>query len=253
MPLISIITITYNAEKFLEKTIKSIIRQTTSDYEYILIDGGSNDKTLEIVNKYASVFSKIISEPDNGLYDAMNKGLSNAKGDYVWFMNAGDEIAEADAITKIKKLISQNADIVYGETQFVDTESLILGIRSELGPHKLPQKLDWAQYGMGMLVCHQAFIVKRSIAPNYILNNLSADIDWEIKCIKNSNFSLKYEGILANYLEGGVSHQSMYKSWKDRYVVLRNHFGFTGNLINHIKIIIRADFKNIFRLSKYIK
>lgn len=76
-----------------------------------------------------------------------------------------------------------------------------------------------------MLVCHQSFIVRREIAPFYILNNLSADIDWEINCLKNSNLNLEYPGILSKYLEGGVSHKQIFKSWKDRYKVLQIHFG----------------------------
>lgn len=108
MPLISIITITYNAEEFLERTIESIKLQTVKDFEYILIDGGSKDGTMTIVNQNAEIFDTVISEKDNGLYDAMNKGLKLATGEYVWFMNAGDQIAEPDAIDKIKSYLPKN-------------------------------------------------------------------------------------------------------------------------------------------------
>lgn len=253
MPQISVITITYNAEQFLERTIKSIEMQGSSDYEYIIIDGGSSDKTLKIAEKYKHLVTTLVSEPDNGLYDAMNKGITHANGKYIWFMNAGDEIAEPNALFKLDILFKKGADVIFGETAIFDTEGNYKGNRSEVSPHKLPQNLSWDQYGLGMLVCHQSFIVKKEIAPDYIENNLSADIDWEIKCLKNAKLVLKYEGILANYLEGGISHTNMFKSWKDRYIVLKNHFGFFGNLKNHFRIIFRADLKNIFRLSKYIK
>ncbi len=253
MPTVTIITITFNAQEFLERTILSISNQNCDDYEYILVDGGSKDDTLKIAEKYNSFFDKIISESDGGLYDAMNKGLSLATGKYVWFMNAGDEIAENVAISKLKIIAERNPDIIFGETLIIGINGEELGTRSELSPHKLPSELSWRLYTKGMLVCHQSFIVKRKIAPKYTLNNLSADIDWEINCLKVSKLNLKYEGVLSKYLEGGVSHASMFKSWKDRYLVLRAHFGFFQNLINHLKIIFRADILNILRLSKYVK
>lgn len=253
MPLISIITITYNAQEFLERTLLSIRKQTFDNFQYILIDGGSKDKTMDIVDKNKDLFTVVISEPDRGLYDAMNKGLSKATGKYVWFMNAGDEIAENDAFIKIQNLSISKPDVIYSDTLMVNNKGEILGLRSQLLPHKLPENLNWNAFKMGMLVCHQSFIVKREIAPFYILNNLSSDIDWEIKCLKASNNTLKFPGILSKYLEGGASHQQLFKSWKDRFFVLQAHFGFLPNIYNHLKIVFRADWRNIFRVSKYIK
>ena len=113
VPLISIITITYNAQDFLERTLKSVRNQTSTDFEYILIDGGSKDNTMDLVKSNKELFTVIISEKDEGLYDAMNKGLRNASGEYVWFMNAGDEIAEMDAIEKLKDLSKSKPDVIY--------------------------------------------------------------------------------------------------------------------------------------------
>ena len=250
---ISIITITYNAQDFLERTIKSIRNQTSKNFEYILIDGGSTDRTMDIVEVNRDLFSVIVSEKDKGLYDAMNKGLNKASGTYIWFMNAGDEIAEIEAVAKLEKLFSENPDIVYSDTLLVDGFGAVIGLRSDILPHKIPNVLSWQGYEMGMLVCHQSFIARRAIAPFYIDNNLSADIDWEIKCLKSSKKNIEYPGILAKYLEGGTSHQQIFKSWKDRYLVLKTHFGLLPNLWNHFKIVFRADIFNIFRLSKYIK
>ncbi|MCP9754333.1 glycosyltransferase [Lacihabitans sp. CCS-44] len=253
MPFISIITITYNAQDYLERTLKSIRNQTINDFEYLLIDGGSKDGTMEIVEKNKDLFSVIISERDKGLYDAMNKGLSKAKGDYVWFMNAGDEIAETDAVEKLKVLSKKKTDIIYSDTILVSNKGDFVGLRSDILPHKIPEKLTWEGYNKGMLICHQSFIVRRNLTPKYIENNLSADIDWEIKCLKQANSTVKYPGILAKYLEGGTSHQQLFKSWRDRYLVLKSHFGLLPNILNHLKIIFRADIFNIFRISKYIK
>ncbi len=96
MPKISIITPTYNSENTLHGTVEALLRQTFSDFEYIIIDGVSKDKTLDKIKSYIPAFEekgvtvRIVSEPDNGVYDAMNKGLNYAKGDYVWFINAGE-------------------------------------------------------------------------------------------------------------------------------------------------------------------
>lgn len=253
MPLISIITITYNAEDFLERTLKSIKNQTINDFEYLLIDGGSKDKTMDLVESSRELFKVIISEKDNGLYDAMNKGLNNATGEYVWFMNAGDEIAETDAVEKLKVLSKTKPDIIYSDTVLVSNKGDYVGLRSDILPHKIPEKLTWQGYNKGMLICHQSFIVRRILAQKYIENNLSADIDWEIKCLKLANSTVKYPGILAKYLEGGTSHQQLFKSWRDRYLVLKSHFGLLPNILNHLKIIFRADIFNIFRISKYVK
>jgi glycosyltransferase involved in cell wall biosynthesis len=245
MPLISIITITYNAQEFLQRTMDSIRVQTNKDFEYILIDGGSKDKTMELVEANKELFDVIISEKDNGLYDAMNKGLSKAKGQFVWFMNAGDCIAEANAIKKVAEIAKNKPDIIYSDTIMVDNIGNELGLRSQVLPHKVPKNLTWQQFNMGMLVCHQSFIVRRTLAPMYVLNNLSADIDWEIKCLKKSNSNILYPGILSKYLIGGLSNQQKFKSWKDRFMVLQSHFGFLPNILNHIKILIRAIFANL--------
>lgn len=251
MPFLTIITITYNAEQFLERTLKSIQQQVFKDFEYLLIDGSSTDKTLEIAKSYDTLFDRIISEPDKGLYDAMNKGLDLATGDYVWFINAGDEIARPDVCGKLFELSKENPDVIYGETFFTDLEGTNLGIRSELTPHKLPKSLNWQQMKYGMLVCHQSFIAKRKISPKFINNNLSADIDWEIAVLKSSNKTLNYNGVLSKYLIGGISNQQLKKSLKDRFLVLKNHFGLLSTISAHVKIINRGILKILNNKGKY--
>lgn len=240
MSRLSIITITYNAEEFLERTLESIAAQTDQDFEYLLIDGASRDGTLAIAARYRDRINVLISEPDKGLYDAMNKGQARASGTYVWFMNAGDEIAEPDAVAKLKGLMRENPDVIYSDTLMTDHSGAVLGLRSERMPHKIPEALSWKKYGLGMLVCHQSFIVRKAIAPAYRTDNLSADIDWEIECLKRASGIVQYPGILARYLIGGISHRQKWRSWKDRYAVLRRHFGFLPNLYNHFRILMRA-------------
>jgi glycosyltransferase involved in cell wall biosynthesis len=237
---LSIITITYNAEQYLERTIQSIVNQSEQDFEYIIIDGKSKDGTLRIAEKYGNRVNKFISEPDRGLYDAMNKGLKNASGDFVWFMNAGDEINDNQAVEKIYKAISEKIDVLYGDTFFVDDDGNIQGLRSEITPHRLPKDLKWQDMKLGMLVCHQAFIARKSIAPLYMENNLSADVDWEIECLKQAREVKYLDFVVARYLTGGISNKQLKRSLLDRYEVLKKHFGLWGAFSAHVQILFRG-------------
>ncbi|WP_341224848.1 glycosyltransferase family 2 protein [uncultured Arcticibacterium sp.] len=240
MPKVSIITITYNAEKVLERTIMSVLAQTSQDFEYIIIDGDSKDGTKAICNKYEKHIDLFSSEKDEGIYDAMNKGLRLANGDFVWFMNAGDEIASSDTLENIFSKLTSNTDLIYGDALFVNDEGIVRGLRSKLTPHKLKTDISWQDLRFGMLVCHQSLLVHNSIAPTFILNNLSADVDWEIKSFKASKEQLFLNEPLANYLEGGVSNQQLEKSLKDRFIVLKKHFGLIPTLFYHLIILGRG-------------
>jgi len=248
---LSIITITYNAEQFLERTIQSILAQTDQNFEYIIIDGKSKDETLSIAEKYKSRVNKLISEPDKGLYDAMNKGLKNATGDFVWFMNAGDEINDIQAVEKIYEAISEKTDVLYGDTYFVDDDGKIEGLRSEITPHRLPKNLQWQDMKLGMLVCHQAFIARKSIAPLYMENNLSADVDWEIECLKNARKIQYLDFVVAKYLTGGISNKQLKRSLIDRYEVLKKHFGLMGAITAHLQILFRGVSLIVKKRGKY--
>ncbi|MGV3558703.1 glycosyltransferase family 2 protein [Larkinella arboricola] len=242
MPLLSIITVTYNAERFLERTIQSLIaNQPGDEVEYLIIDGNSKDGTLDLVRKYENHISRWISEPDRGLYDAMNKGQQLATGDYVWFMNAGDEIHDATTVANLLHQIRTHpADIYYSDALFVDDTGKPLGLRSRVTPHTLPHHLTWRDMAMGMKVCHQAFIARRSLVPDFWVDNLSADIDWEIRCLKAARTIVWLDFILCKYLTGGLSVQRHRQSLADRFNVLATHFGTATTLWNHVRIVARA-------------
>lgn len=242
MPLLSIITVTYNAERFLERTIQSLIANHPGDeVEYLIVDGNSKDGTLSIIRNHEKTVSRWISEPDRGLYDAMNKGQQLATGDYVWFMNAGDEIYDATTVSNLLNQIRTNpADVYYSDALFVDESGKPLGLRSVITPHTLPQNLTWRDMAMGMKVCHQAFIARRSIAPSFWIDNLSADIDWEIRCLKAARNIVWLDFILCRYLVGGLSVQRHRESLEDRFKVLAKHFGTATAAWNHAKILVRA-------------
>lgn len=239
-PVVSIVTIVYNGEQLLERTIQSVIQQTYPHIEYIIIDGKSKDGTWNIVNKYAASIAYSVSEPDKGLYDAMNKGIKAATGDYLLFINAGDELLALDTIEKIMNTSSQ-ADVYYGETLMVDQEFNPIGYRSEVTPHKLPARLVWQDMAYGMVVCHQSILVKRSIAELYDTSHpFCADIDWIIKALKKSNKVVNVGFVISKYLKGGISDKKLRQSLMDRFAVMRTHFGLFRTIINHIFITFRA-------------
>ncbi len=246
-PKISIITIVYNGASLLEGTIKSVINQSYSNIEYLIIDGGSTDGTLELIQKYEHDISIWLSEADNGLYDAMNKGLRMATGDFVWFMNAGDHILKADTVEKMVAACQPNTDVIYGEVMLVNDERAHQGTRSELTTQKLPAQLNWKSLNKGMVVCHQGFLPKRSLAPSYMLDNLSADIDWVIQCLKQAKVVTNTNIVVAEYLMGGISKKHHKQSLKDRYAILAKHYGFVPNLWNHFMIVLRS----LFSRQKY--
>lgn len=246
-PLISIITVCYNAASLLERTIKSITAQTFRNIEYIIIDGGSTDGTIDIINKYDECIDHWISEADRGIYDAMNKGLRFATGDYVWFINAGDEIYSHDTLEKISPLFDEMADVYYGEAMYVDAEGREIGLRSEITAHTLPASLTWRDLKRGMVVCHQSFMVKRTLVPFYNLaHEYSSDIDWVIESLKRSRNIINTGTVLSRYLIGGYSKQFHVRSLIDRYVILQKHFGIVPNFVNHVIITLRAAKRTIF-------
>ena len=118
---VSIITVTYNSAKYVDDCINSIIRQTYKNIEYIVIDGNSTDGTLDIIKKYSSYITKLVSEEDDGMYDALNKGMQLATGDVVGILNSDDVLAAADVISEIVNCFQQNnVDSLYGDLVYVD-------------------------------------------------------------------------------------------------------------------------------------
>lgn len=237
-PTFSIITITYNAEKLLENTMQSIFGQTYQHIEYLIIDGASTDGTTSIIEKYAHKLACWVSEPDKGLYDAMNKGLQKATGNYVWFINAGDTLYAPDTVEKIVSSLSAPLlpDVIYGETALVNAQYQFVGMRRL----KAPEQLTWKSFKMGMLVCHQSFIVKRTIAPLYNQTyKLSADYDWCIQCLKRSKVIYNTHQILSNFLEEGISSKNRKASLKERFHIMCHYYGIIPVSLRHLWFAVR--------------
>lgn len=232
-PKVSVITVCYNAEKLIERTIQSVISQTYPLVEYIIVDGKSKDGTVDIIRKYESKISKWSSEPDKSLYDAMNKGLKAATGDYVWFVNAGDKIFDTQTLEKIMQEAA-GKDFIYGNVIRVDESG------NQRGWHKkIPssENLSPESFLNGMVICHQSMLVKRKIAPEFSLTwKLANDIDWTIRVLKKAE-SRQYVPVPFSYfLEGGLSANNRWRAVKERFTVTRNHFGLFPVLMEQFKI-----------------
>jgi glycosyltransferase involved in cell wall biosynthesis len=237
-PIFSIITVTYNARKAIESTIQSVIAQTYPYIEYIIVDGVSTDGTLSVVEKYRPHIHILISEPDKGLYDAMNKGIAGASGDYLCFLNAGDSFHTDDTLQQVAQSFTGFGlpDVLYGETALVDDSGHFLRMRRL----SAPEKLTWKSFKQGMVVCHQAFFVKRLLAEPYDLQYyFSADFDWCIRMMKKAHCLHNTRMILINYLDEGMTTRNRQASLKERFHIMAKHYGAISTLLLHAWFVIR--------------
>nr|WP_302829721.1 glycosyltransferase family 2 protein [uncultured Bacteroides sp.] len=241
-PKFSVITVTYNAEAVLEDTIQSVISQTYRHVEYIIIDGASKDGTLSIINRYKERISLVVSEPDKGLYDAMNKGIRHATGDYLCFLNAGDSFHEDDTLQQMVHTLNggELPDVLYGETALVDKEGHFIRMRRL----STPEVLTWKSFKQGMLVCHQAFFAKRALVEPYDLQyRFSADFDWCIKIMKKARTLHNTHLTLIDYLEEGMTTQNRKASLKERFRIMVKHYGLISTVAHHAWFVLRAVIK----------
>lgn len=237
-PKFSIITVTYNAEKVLEDTIQSVIAQTYHRIEYIIIDGASKDGTPKIIEKYRDRIHILVSEPDKGLYDAMNKGIALATGDYLCFLNAGDSFHADNTLLQMAHSIHGNElpDVLYGETALVDADRHFLRMRRL----STPERLQWKSFKSGMLVCHQAFFAKRQLAEPYDLKyRFSADFDWCIRVMKKARTLHNTHLTVTDYLDEGMTTQNRKASLKERFRIMSHHYGLLSTVVYHVGFIFR--------------
>lgn len=255
----SIVTITYNAEKVLQRTLDSVRSQTYRDMEHLIVDGASTDGTLEMAREYearaAGYEVRVVSEPDRGIYDAMNKGLRLAKGDYIVFMNAGDSFHDERTLERVlggntelrnSETPELRPAVIYGDTDIVDSEGRFLRKRHL----SVPDRLTWRSFRRGMLVCHQAFYARLDIArdiPYDLQYRHSADVDWCIRVMKEAERRhlplRRVPGVVADFMDGGNTTQNHRASLKERFTVMRRHYGLFTTLTMHAWFIVRAFFR----------
>ena len=237
-PTLSVITIVYNNVRDIERTMLSVLNQTYPDIEYIVIDGGSTDGTVPLIEQYSDRLSRFISEPDKGIYDAMNKGLALATGEYVLFMNSGDEIYAPDTVTRVFNS-EPAADIYYGETEMYDQQWKSLGQRR----HRAPAAFTWKSFQYGMSISHQAIYIRRTLAEPFDTRyQLSSDIDWIIRAAKKARTIVNTKMYVAKYLVGGMSKAKHRQSLKERFDIFTKHYGLIPNIFNHSLIALKLGY-----------
>lgn len=257
----SIVTITYNADNVLGKTVDSVFSQTYPHVEHVIIDGASTDDTLQVAQDYMQRSYaasngheiRIVSEPDNGLYDAMNKGLRQVSGDYVLFLNAGDFFPDSEVLSNIARNVGLEGVsreklpvVLYGNTDIVDNDGRFLRHR-RLQP---PANLSWRSFRHGMLVCHQAFYARLDIAktvPYDCRYRFSADVDWCIRIMKEAEIRhlplLNLHLVVANYTEEGQSTIHHRESLNERYQIMCHHYGRIPTIFMHLWFAVRQIIK----------
>jgi glycosyltransferase involved in cell wall biosynthesis len=242
-PLISIITITFNAGHSLESTIQSVINQKYNNLEYIIIDGGSTDNTVSIIKKYSSNITYWISEPDRGISDAWNKGITASCGDLIGILNAGDYFEDENYLKHIAKDLPVEEKIIgYGNTQIVKNNGEV--VRSTIGNFK-PQKLH-----LGLGFYHPGCFATRKTYDeigNFNLRyKLAMDCDWLLRCYR-AGVKFKKTNLVCMMLDGGVSHTSNFSAYGE-YLQALNNNGFSSRNIysSMVKVGLRGLVKSLF-------
>ncbi|MBQ5584714.1 MAG: glycosyltransferase [Ruminiclostridium sp.] len=261
LPKITVVTVTYNAEQTLERTLQSVASQTYSRVEHLIVDGLSVDGTLSLIQEYAEDNSvcdtpheiQFIREPDSGLYDAMNKAIDNANGDYLVFLNAGDKFHSDDTLERVVETVSSVHGnefdeatwpaVLYGETDIVDDNGVFLRHRRL----QTPETLSWRSFLSGMLVCHQSFYVRTDMARQFHYNlryRFSGDFDWCIRIMKDAQqqgqslFNTRM--VLTDYLSEGMTTKNHRKSLLERFRIMCRHYGCVQTIRQHLWFVVRA-------------
>lgn len=240
---ISIITATYNSGKTIKDTLSSVLNQSYKNYELIIKDGGSNDNTVEICRKYENLFEgrlKIISEPDKGIYDAMNRGIDNASGDIVGILNSDDFYTSDDILDRIAKEFSADKDLdaIYGDIHFVSPDNLTKCTRYYSSSYFRPSLLRF-----GFMPAHPSFYVRKEVYDKYGLYDLqfrtSSDFEWIVRLFAKYHIRAKYiKKDFVTMRTGGESTAGMEAKRKvnnDIVASLKKHGIFTCGAFKYLR------------------
>lgn len=258
---ISIITVVFNNVNQIDLTINSVINQTYKNIEYIIIDGGSDDGTIEKISKYESGIDKFISEKDFGIYDAMNKGISISSGDYILFLNSGDKLNDNDTISQIEKYVINNncVDILYGDVIVNSLENNFSYLRNSKKVSHI--KID-------MPANHQSCLINRQFHLKNIFDlkyKLASDYNFMLKSYLNGAFILRIPLIFSIVIDGGVSDVNRKNVFYEK-LLIKNELNFSilnyciyyyeliyFNTLNLIKRFISKKYLKKFYKLKYIR
>jgi len=248
-PKISVITVVYSDKIGLEKTIQSVINQTYDNIEYIIIDGGSSDGTVDVIKKYEAKIDYWVSEKDNGIYDAMNKGIVLAKGKYLLFLNAGDNFALKELLQNIINKINAlevQPKVIYGGSNVFTEDGTFL---SKLNPLVLNKK-NLNRYAT-RTVCHQSIFVNRDNIPLYSDKyRLKGELNWYYELVENfkEDEMLNIDEIVCDYYLGGTGDKNFFENYFERINVTRKH----NNRLTFIGLIPFFLVPFIFRIRRIV-
>jgi len=240
---ISIITVVYNDEKHIGHTIESVINQTFPNIEYLIIDGGSNDATVEVINTYKSKIQVVVSEPDKGIYDAMNKGIALSSGDWLLFINSGDYIKTNHSIEQIHPYLSNpgGAEIIYGDVSIFSEEFNVM--------HDLKAR-DISVITNNTVMSHQACFIKRDLIANnkYDLRyKIAADYHFVLKCFLAGVKIMQLPETISVISSGGISDANRLRAFKE-FLKIRNELNKSfRNNINYYKEVCYMQFIKIIK------
>ncbi len=234
-PLISVITVCFNAEKDIEFTIKSILDQDYADFEYLIKDGGSADSTLEIVRKYAGCFEdrnisyRIISESDDGIYDAMNQAAKHAEGEWVIYINAGDALFDEKVLSRLSSELTDECDVLYGNTALLDNNK-----------YKLLSGGDLTMFKKTNPICHQAVLTRTDVVRQYTFNTkygIAADFDLFLGLYVSGRQRFKRtDTVFSIFRFGGVSNKKILQREKE-FNESRKQQGIKRVALPHLQIV----------------
>jgi glycosyltransferase involved in cell wall biosynthesis len=266
-PLITVITVVYNDADNLAFTLKSVAEQQYKDFEFLVIDGNSTDRTLDVIRQYENIISTWISEPDKGIYDAMNKGIKMAKGEYINFLNAGDAYCYADTLHEVTDKLLQNSDvdILYGKLMnHSNGEQNLKYITGEVVSEK--------SLYVSIPITHQTMFVRRHLFGYIGLYStklrIVSDYEWFVKYydkVKSFNKLLFFDKPLIVYQQGGFSFQNMRKVAFERIKVARKYSPMPYKVLHHlnvfsliiksylIPVVIKLKIFDVYRGLKYRK
>ena len=245
-PSVSIVTVVYNAKEHFISTLKSVKEQTYSNVEYIVIDGGSKDGTLEIVQSNQDTITKYLSEPDEGIYHAMNKGIDLATGEWIMFLNAGDTFYEKRTLSTILEKDLVGKTILYGAMAIGSKD------RKRIIEPKNLTRLNLIIWG-SRTVCHQAMVLKRSSCVQYNQEYIvKADLDWMFRILEKTNRQsiLNVDTPIVHYLLGGFS-STVKTGMFDQLKIQLKHCGVLGllGIPMYSFILIRSNYHKLKRIA----
>lgn len=251
-PLVSIVTVTYNASEMLEQTMLSVFNQIYPNIEYIIVDGGSTDTTLDIVKKYESKLARWVSEKDHGIYDAMNKGIRMSEGILIGLINAGDYY-EPEAVSLVVRALKENeeAGIFHGKIRMLDEKGEVIKV-------KTPQT-DLSFLSQGMSLYHPTFFVRNDV---YQANGLydtsfriAADFDFALRNYQKGTVFHYVDAVISNFRTGGISHIQSKNGFREICDSLKKN-GYPEEIVNRVyKSLLAKDRKNniLFKGHAFLK